>query len=603
MIGFLSTFLLSYLIIGNVYARLSVRQQWAPMAPFFPGIPRPGDIKLPGQGRKSSPENPAVPPPTRNQNCDSEKKCSALSQIVFPTDCKQTQQNNHITAALKKAAPEGKVYISMDDSCGVFLWIVELRPDQIHQISKLSNVEYIEVNRPLDNVETPDQVSNLDSEDSIEMVSLKNPSDDNQEMISEEETNDTQLSQMMKDQSAEEPFGVEATTDSKNEIASMSPISGETEGSTFDLSSRSVVHRNQKSKRKLEIEKRSSIIIKQSDAPAHLAFISSPGLRAHSRDETYLYLAGPYEPISIYAVDTGVEAQHEEFLARGVIKDWIFAPDIGPDKQRKTDYNGHGSCTMSVICGRYYGVFKDPHLNPVVILPTSGSLLAGLRTLINHLIKRVYKGDTPVRGYTVVYIPLIVNHRVSDQYKQRLIKLLGILIRVFKAVIVTAAGNKGQKDISDYPSLLADQLPIITVGSVSLFDAKRSSISQGGPLLTVNAPGAVQCAKAEAGSHSKVDEGTSNSAAITTGLAAALLANKQVGDLLRQSPLGVVEAVKACIVELAKARDGVIKSIWNGIDPTKPNENYGWPPKNLQCFRGGAVSLDNSESSEAGNVL
>ena len=417
-----------------------------------------------------------------------------------------------------------------------------------------------------------------------------------------------------------------ATTDPSNvmdsryrdakELDSSSTASNQEELENPILNTRDILPRNSMSWRDSEtfqggseLEKRDGGVIYEKSATRHLAFISTP---AGARSQDYLYPAGPYEQITLYTIDRGVEAQHNEFTTNWIIKKYIYDTDLPSDEQRQTDdyvdngNRGHGTCALSVACGHRFGVFKHPNVVVIKISKWLGSALAGYRTVLNELAERTkvpqqgpVKG--PIKGYTVLSLQQLLQTDEKSVSK-RITQAIELLTNAYEVVVTSPSGNDADihGPVSDYPSVLSRKYPLIVVGAVDLFNGERSVYSQKGKFVTVHAPGTVQCAASGSKTDTVINQGTSFAASLTAGVATLLLADKKLGTLLRSNPLGVVEAVKACIVELAQRRGkGNFPSIWTGMDFRKKDDNYGWPPLSLECLRGGKVSFeDTGEESE-----
>lgn len=86
-------------------------------------------------------------------------------------------------------------------------------------------------------------------------------------------------------------------------------------------------------------------------------------------------------------------------------------------------------------------------------------------------------------------------------------RVLGVLVSL-DVPIVLSAGNYGG-EINTYPPMLADELPLITVGAVD-DKGEIASWSQGGPLLTTAAGGVgIVCATNEGADAYRIKQGTS----------------------------------------------------------------------------------------------
>ena len=510
-----------------------------------------------------------------------------LDQIIFPKDCGKTQENKEITTFLREKASDGNVYISTNDDCGgakgVFLWLAKLTPSHVDEISKLLNVEAVELNEAL-KAEIPEKVSDSNPDDFLQMSGSDGPfDDDHQEVIGQE---------------------IPVGKNSENIAESISPPGPSTPKPYLDeASDANAALSNSLARSGISRLEKRSMVFRQQKAPPHLVFISTPISRATANEEVdYLYPeSDSNKRITIYIPDSGANPGHKDFGQSKVIKKWLYGVDLPQQQRTPTDFDGHGTCALSVICGLENGVFKDPDVVVGKMSYTIGGYLVMLRAILNDLIGRVNNPNSgpiqgPIKGYTVLALQGGLASAKPASIS-RLRQTMKIFIEIFEVVVVAPAGNDARYDryryITDYPAKLARSFPIITVGAVDLSSGKTSSYSQGGPALTVGGPGVVQCASRLSPDDTVVKDGTSFASAAAAGLVAALLNDPMVGDLLRKSPLGVVAAVKACIVELAQERSPGIKSIWNGVDFRK-KENFGWPPRNLRCLQGNSASLDDS---------
>ena len=553
-----------------------------PMAPTF--FLNSGDQSR-GRNRKS-PARDQSPnrglPPGRTQGCKSDRTCNLPSdQIVFPNECGNVVANNEITAFLKGKAQDGKVHISMDNGCpGVFVWLVKLAPNHIQEVLKLPGVRGVEMSRPL-KVDIPEKVSDANLEDPLSVA------------YSDIQPNDEQKETTVQANDAQQEITPQANDSSSSWIPddSSSPQSsskGSIADGNADIDLNDITARSQRSR----LDRRSTTVFREQQAPPHLVFISTPVARSNTKEVDYLYPESTYDRrVTIYSIDSGVEWRHEDFRLSRVIKKWLYSADLMSGKTT-SDTDGHGTCVLSVTCGLRNGVFKDPDVVVVKLSFTSGSLLTALQTVVNDLIAREKAPNSgplrgSIKGYTVIAIQSSVAG-AGPVFVAFLKNVLRTLINRYAVVIVVTAGNDAPyvPYIEDYPEVLGNDFPIIVTGAVDLADGEMSDYSQTGPQLTVGAPGSVQCASYLSEKDDTVlKTGTSVASAAAAGLVAAFLNDPIVGDLLRKSSRGVVAAVKACMIELAQPRGSSrIKSIWNGINFQKRDENYGWPPTNLKCF-------------------
>lgn len=102
-----------------------------------------------------------------------------------------------------------------------------------------------------------------------------------------------------------------------------------------------------------QVEKR-DILVRQSQAIAELALISSPPKTQAIED--YLYYSAAGEGITIYIIDSGLNPSHTDF-SLGVVKRRIYAngaAKMGADD----DPNSHETCIASKVAGKVFGFAK-----------------------------------------------------------------------------------------------------------------------------------------------------------------------------------------------------------------------------------------------------
>lgn len=159
---------------------------------------------------------------------------------------------------------------------------------------------------------------------------------------------------------------------------------------------------------------------------------------------------------------------------------WVFAPGLSA----KEDYQGHGTCMASKICGKTSGVAKQAIVIPVVISPSYQSIISGLEKLLADIPTRRTSGQCTA-GKTVVSISLGVP--ISDiTYRKAMQDTLEGIINL-GVIVVVAAGNARKTagfTSSDYPALLATtSFPLIRVGAVDRTGA-LADFSQEGDTYT-----------------------------------------------------------------------------------------------------------------------
>lgn len=113
-----------------------------------------------------------------------------------------------------------------------------------------------------------------------------------------------------------------------------------------------------------------------------------------------------------------------------------------------------------------------------------------------------------LKGKAVISCSLTASESsITEMGIARLRRVLGVLVSL-DVPIVLSAGNYGG-EINTYPPMLADELPLITVGAVD-DKGEIASWSQGGPLLTTAAGGVgIVCATNEGADAYRIKQGTS----------------------------------------------------------------------------------------------
>lgn len=173
--------------------------------------------------------------------------------------------------------------------------------------------------------------------------------------------------------------------------------------------------------------------------------------------------------IPVYVVDTGIYAEHSEFVGR-------VAPGATSitDGYGTFDCNGHGTHVAGTIAGAKFGIAKTATLIPVRVLDCSGSgsysgVIAGLDWIAtNH-----------PSG-----VPAVVNMSLGGPASSSLDTAVNNLISRGITVVV-AAGNSGADACNYSPSRVP---AAITVAATAIDDA-RASYSNYGSCVDVFAPG------------------------------------------------------------------------------------------------------------------
>lgn len=161
--------------------------------------------------------------------------------------------------------------------------------------------------------------------------------------------------------------------------------------------------------------------------------------------------------------------------------------------------------------------------------------------------------------------------------------LIHTLVNELQVVLVAAAGDDFDKDnsaVDTYPAAYSsDQVPMITVGALDPSSGQKTAWAQGGPAVSIYAPGIGSCAANEAGNPTPiVTVGSSLAMAHTAGLAAYFLSLADVGNMIKQNA-NIPRALSNYIVRRGYNRVSGVLGIWNGLSPNPGRGgNHGWVP-------------------------
>ncbi|MDX1551910.1 MAG: S8 family peptidase [Marinobacter sp.] len=243
-------------------------------------------------------------------------------------------------------------------------------------------------------------------------------------------------------------------------------------------------------------------------------------------DGQFSYPTSAGDGVSVYIIDTGLRATHDEFSGR-VIEGRNFAvndagllglgglPLIGPiiniggetDPADTTDCNGHGTHVASTVAGTTYGVAKQASVAAVRVLDCSGAgtnadVIAGVDWVAeNH------------------QAPAVANMSLGGGDSEALDNAVrGAIER--GVTFVVAAGNSDADACSGSPNRVGSA---ITVGSTTRED-QRSSFSNHGECLDLFAPGSdITAAWYQEDNEVNTISGTSMAAPHVAGGAALIL--------------------------------------------------------------------------------
>lgn len=296
-----------------------------------------------------------------------------------------------------------------------------------------------------------------------------------------------------------------------------------------------------------------------------LRFISTP--QGQELSPAYFYYSKAGLDVTVIAVDSGANIAHDEFVTAtggsSLLRDRIYAMDsLG----LADDYDNFGTCRLSKIVGRTYGVARRAKAMIAMIAPELSSLIDVFVQVANYLNEKSRSGQK-VKGYYVMSLMLQWDN--TDPEETGLFQeLLDILIKRFQLVVVVQAGidpNYHNSDIIRWPATSERRNDIIVVGAVEVRTGRTYAFSRGGPFLSVNAPGTGKCAQNDAGTASMRRRGTDVATADVVGVIAYLLSLETIGPVLRRDPTMIPLRVKYYIKNVAayKRLEDDFPAIWN----------------------------------------
>lgn len=254
--------------------------------------------------------------------------------------------------------------------------------------------------------------------------------------------------------------------------------------------------------------------------------------------DTYIYPKSAGAGVSVYVLDTGVEANHPDLsgkVAQGIN---VIGRDLDP-----SDDNGHGTHCAGIIAGSSRGVAKNAKVVPVKILSAIG------------------KGTTENTILGLVYVMKEHHKRQKDQEKPKSVvnmSLGGMNSLALGAVVkkalgmgihIVAAGGNNAGDACDFSP--ASIKGVITAGATNIKD-EIAQFSNTGGCVNVYAPG-VDIKSAYLHSSEKSLSGTSMASPHVAGLVALYLSEEYKSPeemkLLLQS-----DSFKSGLIKIASSK-------------------------------------------------
>ncbi|KAA8895792.1 peptidase S8/S53 domain-containing protein [Sphaerosporella brunnea] len=227
---------------------------------------------------------------------------------------------------------------------------------------------------------------------------------------------------------------------------------------------------------------------------------------------TFYYDDTAGEGATVYIVDTGILASHDEFENRAT-----FGHNAVPGSA-DTDMNGHGTHCAGTIGGKTYGVAKKATLVGIKVLGDDGS--GSISSVISGL--NWAAEDAQSKG---ALKKSVASMSLGGGYSKAMNSAVKAIVQAGMTVCV-AAGNESRDAATSSP---ASEPTAVTVGATAIDDS-MSSFSNYGKLVDVFAPGSMITSawidKSGGGSTSSINtiSGTSMATPHISGLSAYLIA-------------------------------------------------------------------------------
>jgi len=244
--------------------------------------------------------------------------------------------------------------------------------------------------------------------------------------------------------------------------------------------------------------------------------------------------------VTVYIVDTGILAEHQDFGGR-VAAGFNAVADNGGT----TDCNGHGTAVAGIAGGATHGVATSATLVPVRVLDCTGNgstsqIIAGL--------------DWVLQNHSQSTSPAVVNMSLGGAPSTALDTMVNNLLANGITTVV-AAGNDNIPACSTSPARVPGA---ITVGASNSLD-QRSPYSNFGQCVDLFAPGSgVSSDWIGSDTATSVSSGTSEAAPLAAGVAALILQTYPAA-----SPATVAQTI------MSQATDGVLNPQTLGL--SSPN--------------------------------
>jgi subtilisin family serine protease len=286
-------------------------------------------------------------------------------------------------------------------------------------------------------------------------------------------------------------------------------------------------------------------ILAQTNAPNGLVRLSNQA----AGGSQYIFDDSAGAGVTVYVVDTGVNAAHTEFSGRATFGANFITGSIDDDE------NGHGTHCAGTIAGRTFGVAKSASIVGVKVLDAEGSgsfdgIIAGLEW--------VYQQVTTDGSATKTVVSMSLGGGSSSAINDAVKDLTDAGI-----VVVVAAGNENEDASNSSP---ASAPSAITVGAIDSADDSKASFSNFGAAVDIFAPG-VDVLSSFIGSNiaTEVLSGTSMACPHVAGLSAYLMALEGISG---------PDKVAARLTELAQAAGASVKNNVKGTTNLIANNGF-----------------------------
>lgn len=186
--------------------------------------------------------------------------------------------------------------------------------------------------------------------------------------------------------------------------------------------------------------------------------------------------------VHIYNIDTGVQADHPEFLTADGSSSRVVSGEWSYDGTTNTaDCNGHGTATASLAVGRTVGTSPNATVHAIRAIDCNGQANIGdIIAALNYVALNAKK-------------PAVISMSVgTESISQPLQLAVNNTVSLYNISIVAAAGNAATDSCMNTP---ARSVYVQSVGATDVHD-KISKFSNTGKCVNVYAPGSdIRCAQ------------------------------------------------------------------------------------------------------------